>query len=1275
MVKSQKFLKNLLTTASALALVSFSASSALGAAVNANADAVLTDGTNDAGHLDAAFNSGADSITLGGAHNLSTGGNIVFAAPGINANGNGGQTFTVGHDVDFAVSNLGMHLVLNAGTVTNLQDIVATNVINSNVTVNGGTLNLRNTIGDVTQTGGTIIQTGNVGGNAVVDDGIFSAKDVGGTLANKAGDVTVLNVTGVANLEGTGTTKITGTATGLLTVKGGHTTEVTGDLTGGVTFGTDEVITLKGAANHNVAVVTVTPAVAGGAGTFVADEMTNTANTLTFTGNIGAAASPLKLIQAKGGSNVALQGDSYIAKIDIGNSDATVTLKAANIKIANFAHADGKARLGIAAGVILENGSVLSTATNQLRDLYFAGNHVLTIEDGVDLYTTSGFSNNAVGDGSIIAKGTSTISGKVGANNTFGAITINSAGATKTLTFLDEVNLANAVTINDTDTIVFNNNVTAGSITGGAANNGTVEFANAKAANVTLAAAGAQPLAAVKVSGGDLNFTNEAPRAATYVFKDQAATITANGGGKAVDLSAIAFATTSKARNQNFKLGNGDLILGAAGTDANHFGTFSVDAGKTITVNSKDFFASIGGKDAKASFTAVGGRVDNIGAEGAIMDTVTFGENTEVFGDAYAKKISISNTKAGTFSGIVAGGAVELTDTATATFKDGSSLLSKLAGTVDSKAIVNFLGASSIKNGLGTDAVKLAEINFADNAGKIQALSGDFFGAKTTFLKTTVQAAEEVTFHGKVDAINTTFDLGTEGITFTDGVAGTPTLFKGDIVLKTTFNGTENGMLMIDGANTKVDFTGATTLNVVLKDSSSTRSRVSNLIGVAGLINGANEDNFLLGNIGSKTTGIVDGASNRFTKWTFDTSSLTFVSTDIADQVAKDIITKNSGTVQAQENIDSIFAAASGDAEKYADELIALGNTDEKLFTESVERFSNPATIAAAPAVSQIVAQTGNIVTGRIQTLAAPAALRVTQSDGVSAGAEDTLRYGAWGSPFYSHSNQKRSKGSSGYKSKTTGGTVGFDTMANDTMIVGVAATIAKTDLKHKDINSGDKTKADTLMFSIYGLQEINDDWFLQGVANFGSTKVKNTSKRIGAVNNAISTQTATAKYDSMTWGGEVLAGYSLKSFSDIAALTPMIGLDYTKVNDGGYTETGTRNQNQTVSKKSTDRLQLVAGIRVVASTIEQSGFVITPEAHAFVRQALNNSKAKLSVKLDGLADPVAVHNVKPVKTVSNLGLGINASSGTMSYGLTYDAHLAKKYVGHQGTFKVRVNF
>jgi outer membrane autotransporter protein len=277
--------------------------------------------------------------------------------------------------------------------------------------------------------------------------------------------------------------------------------------------------------------------------------------------------------------------------------------------------------------------------------------------------------------------------------------------------------------------------------------------------------------------------------------------------------------------------------------------------------------------------------------------------------------------------------------------------------------------------------------------------------------------------------------------------------------------------------------------------------------------------------------------------------------------------------------------------------------------------------------------------------------------------------------PFYSQTEQKKNKGVSGYQAKTSGGVVGFDTKANDSLTIGVAGTYVQSDVKMKDISAGNKNKVEVMMFSVYGLQEFNNNLFVQAIASFGSGKVKTKSKMIetNAQNTEIVKVNASGKYDTMTYGTEVMGGYNFQ-VAEGAVLTPMLGLAYNRFNDSGYTEKGTRLSNRTFAKKSNDKLEGIIGAKA-SMTTDVSGVSVTPEAHGFARIAFNNKAPKTDVRLGSFTSPLSVKSNKGPSSFYNIGTSLNAKSGMMEYAVGYDATLATKYVAHQGTLKVRVNF
>jgi len=238
-------------------------------------------------------------------------------------------------------------------------------------------------------------------------------------------------------------------------------------------------------------------------------------------------------------------------------------------------------------------------------------------------------------------------------------------------------------------------------------------------------------------------------------------------------------------------------------------------------------------------------------------------------------------------------------------------------------------------------------------------------------------------------------------------------------------------------------------------------------------------------------------------------------------------------------------------------------------------------------------------------------------------------------------------------------------------MIIGTALTIASSDMKHKDFKSGDKTKISSYMFSIYGMQQITDNWFLHAVATYGTNEVKNNSKRVASTTTY---EIVNSKYTANAFNAEAMFGYNF--VADQLAVTPMFGAKLTRVNDGGYKETGsTTGQNLSVTTKASNKLEVVAGAKVSGYSFETNGVVLHPEVHGFVSQDLIGKNPTPKVGIDGISNGLATKTIKPIRTSYNLGLSINSEYNMMEYGLGYDADMANKRVSHQGTLKVRVNF
>ncbi len=166
---------------------------------------------------------------------------------------------------------------------------------------------------------------------------------------------------------------------------------------------------------------------------------------------------------------------------------------------------------------------------------------------------------------------------------------------------------------------------------------------------------------------------------------------------------------------------------------------------------------------------------------------------------------------------------------------------------------------------------------------------------------------------------------------------------------------------------------------------------------------------------------------------------------------------------------------------------------------------------------------------------------------------------------------------------------------------------------------------------------------------------------------------TAVAKYKSISYSGQLLAGYSYQP-SEKLIITPTIGFRYSQFTDSGHTETGTAYQNLIVKKRSYNKFEGILGLRT-ATNIKLDQVLLIPEVHGYVNYDFKGKTPIIDARLGGMAEPLPIRSVKPAKVSFTVGTGLTVKSNMMEYGVVYNAHIANKYIGHQGSLKVKVNF
>lgn len=280
---------------------------------------------------------------------------------------------------------------------------------------------------------------------------------------------------------------------------------------------------------------------------------------------------------------------------------------------------------------------------------------------------------------------------------------------------------------------------------------------------------------------------------------------------------------------------------------------------------------------------------------------------------------------------------------------------------------------------------------------------------------------------------------------------------------------------------------------------------------------------------------------------------------------------------------------------------------------------------------------------------------------GVASG-DEAESYGAWIKGNFGTGTQRAFKSESGYSYTQKGVTIGVD--AGDESMIGAAYSFFQNDVKNKTSASA-KDKINTHMFSVYGLYSIQPEIFVSGQASYGISDI-NKSRATGDVGN----HTAKAKTKGNTIAARAEVGY-VYAIDESMAVVPTIGFAHTNVDVNGYSEKGD-GLNRKIAKRISTRTSGLAGV----SLKHTSSADFSQEIHANIDYAFSAKNPETKITLvDGLT-PLRTPSEKASKAYYNVGGSVKVNAAEMVDIIAgYDLGLAKKFMSHTGTLKLRINF
>ncbi|KJW04699.1 autotransporter outer membrane beta-barrel domain-containing protein [Rickettsia argasii] len=661
---------------------------------------------------------------------------------------------------------------------------------------------------------------------------------------------------------------------------------------------------------------------------------------------------------------------------------------------------------------------------------------------------------------------------------------------------------------------------------------------------------------------------------------------------------------------------------------------------------------------------AKGGNVKIGEIQGTGTNTLTLPANFNLTGSINktgGQALKLNFTNGGSVKGVVGTAANSVGDITTA----GAT---SFASSVNAKGTATLGGTTSFANTFtNTGAVTLAKGSITSFAKNVTATS---FVANSA----TINFGNSLAFNSNITGSGTTITLGANHVTYTGTGSFTDTL-----TLNTTFDGAakSGGNILIKSGST-LDLSGVSTLALVVTATNFDMNNISpdtkyTVISAetAGDLKPTPKENVK----------ITINNDNRFVDFTFDASTLTLFAEDIAaDIIDEDFapggpLANIPNAANIKKSLELMEDAPNGSDARQAFNNFGLMTPlqEADATTHLIQDVVKPSdTIAAVN--NQVVAS--NISSNITALNARMDKVQVANKGPVSSGDEDMdAKFGAWISPFVGNAKQKMCNNISGYKSDTTGGTIGFDGFVSDDLALGLAYTRSDTDIKLKNNKTGDKNKVESNIYSLYGLYNVPyENLFVEAIASYSDNKIISKSRRVIATAlETVGYQTANGKYKSEGYTGQLMAGYTYMMPENIN-LTPLAGLRYSTIKDKGYKETGTTYQNLTVKGKNYNTFDGLLGAKV-SSNINVNEIVLTPELYAMVDYAFKNKVSAIDARLQGMTAPLPTNSFKQSKTSFDVGVGVTAKHKMMEYGINYDTNIGSKYFTQQGSVKVRVNF
>lgn len=361
-------------------------------------------------------------------------------------------------------------------------------------------------------------------------------------------------------------------------------------------------------------------------------------------------------------------------------------------------------------------------------------------------------------------------------------------------------------------------------------------------------------------------------------------------------------------------------------------------------------------------------------------------------------------------------------------------------------------------------------------------------------------------------------------------------------------------------------------------------------------------------------------------------------------------------------NNDDTRVAQLKDEDKALIYLLLTPKSDEEFEKQKVKSLS----MVSSDISSDIVRTAFNTIDSRLASLA-----------GIGASSDESEKkafalHGVWVSGTYAKARQKEYGEVSGYKGKSGGGTVGVDFSVNDEgTIIGTSySRIVSNITGNSPVSS--KIKAVSNILSVYTKIYFGNKFDLSAVLAGNNTRFTHKYQKMITHGNY---QTAKGKFTSNGFTGQMLLNYNI-ALSNNFMVMPRVGIQYGNQMDSAYTESGAGVHNLSIAARNSKGFSGTAGVKLSKEFLVGNTHVI-PSLLATVQKDFTRDKDKIKARyVWASGSSTETHTFNRGKSLGyNLGAGLGINHKNVEVLAEYNCHLKKKYVGHQGTLKLKLLF